>query len=369
MFITVKPTGSRLWHFKHRKDGKEKLLSLGIYPATTLAQARAGRDEARALLASGQDPSDAKKDRKREDQERRGITFAAQAKLYAAKAQHEGRASSTMAKPEWLLDMAIADFGSKPISEVTAPMIRKCLRKIEAKGNYETAKRLRAKIGGVFRYAVANGHAETDPTYALRDALIRPTVTPRAAITDPVALGGLMRAIDAFHGQTTTKIALQVLAILAQRTGELRNAYWQEFDLDAAIWSIPAERMKMRRPHKVPLPPQALALLRELQLLTGSGSYVFPSHVSTARPMPENTLNTALRRIGISAEEMSSHGFRATFSTLANEIGLWHPDAIERSLAHVEGNAVRRAYARGEHWEERVRLADWWAGYLDGVVA
>lgn len=224
-------------------------------------------------------------------------------------------------------------------------------------------------IGGVFRYAVANGYADTDPTYALQGALIRPTVTPRAAITDPNALGGLMRAIDAFHGQTTTKIALQLLAILAQRPGELRNAHWSEFDLDAAIWSIPAERMKMRRSHKVPLPAQALALLHELRPLTGSGSFVFPSLVSTARPMSENTLNTALRRMGISADEMTSHGFRATFSTLANESGLWHPDAIERALAHVEGNAVRRAYARGEHWEERIRLADWWAGFLDEVRA
>lgn len=272
-----------------------------------------------------------------------------------------------MAKMEWLLGMAIADFGAKPITEITAPMILKCLRTVEDQGHFETAKRLRAKIGGVFRFAVTNGAAESDPSYALKDAHIRPTVTPRAAITDLVELGGLMRAIDGFHGQVGTQIALQLLAILAQRPGELRNAKWPEIDFEAAIWSIPAERMKMRRPHKMPLPARALDLLRDLQQLTGAGEYLFPSLVSISRPMSENTLNTALRRMGFSAEEMTSHGFRATFSTLANESGLWHPDAIERSLAHVEGNSVRRAYARGEHWEERVRLAEWWAGFLEKV--
>lgn len=325
LFIAVKPTASRLWHFKYRIDGKEKLLSLGIYPAVSFAQARAGRVEARPLLANGQDPGEARKDRKLKDQEKRGITFAAQASLFAAKAKREGRAASTIIKTTGFWTLLSRIFGKRPISEVTAPMVLRCLHKVEAKGNYETAKRLRAKIGGVFRYAVANGHAETDPTYALRDALIRPTVTSCAAITDPVALGGLMRAINVFHGQTTTKIELQLLAILAQRLGELRNAYWQEFDLEAEIWSIPAERIKMRRPHKVPIPPQALALMRELQLLTGSGSYVFPSLVSTTRHISENILNTILGRMGISAEEMTSHGFRATFSTLARDHAKHNP--------------------------------------------
>lgn len=291
------------------------------------------------------------------------------AQAYKAKTIKEGKAEATLSKTEWLLGIANADIGNKPMSEINSPMVLRCLRKVEAKGNYETAKRLRAVIGAVFRYAIANGSAETDPTYALRDAIIRPTVTPRAAITDAKALGGLLRAIDGFHGQVTTRIGLQLLALLAQRPGELRNAKWGEIDLEAAIWSIPAERMKMRRPHRVPLPAQAVALLKELQQLTGSGDLLFPSLVSAMRPMSENTLNTALRRMGVSAEEMTSHGFRATFSTLANESGLWNPDAIERALAHIEGNQVRRAYARGEHWEERVRMADWWAGFLEDVRA
>jgi integrase len=364
LYLLVKPTGSRLWHFKYRIDGKEKVLSAGIYPEVSLAQARAKKDEARGLLAAGEDPNDAKKDRKLQDQARRGNTFEALAQDFISKAAAEGRAPATQKKTEWLLGMAIASFGKKPITEVTAPIVLACLRKVEAKGNHETAKRLRAKIGAVFRYAVAKGLAATDPTYALQGALVRPKATPRAAITDPGALGGLLRAIDGYQGETTTRLSLSLLAILVQRPGELRHAKWPEFDMEAKVWSIPALRMKMRRDHRVPLPDQAIRLLEELHALTGSGEYLLPSLRSVSRPMSENTMNGALRRLGFSGEEVTAHGFRATFSTLANESGLWNPDAIERALAHVEGNAARRAYARGEHWEERVKLAAWWAGYL-----
>lgn len=369
LFLLVKPNGSRLWHMKYRFGGKEKLLSFGAYPAFGLAQARAARDDARALLASGEDPGEAKQERKRLDRERRSATFESRAEAFLNKSRKEGLAPATLNKAEWLLGLASSDFGRKPISEITAPVILRCLRKVEAKGNYETARRLRSKIGAVIRYAVANGVAETDPTHALRDALIRPTVTPRAAITDAKALGELMRAIDSFHGQAVTRLALQLIALLVPRPGELRKANWHEFDFDAAVWSIPADRMKMRRPHNVPLSAQALTHLRALRELTGSGELVLPSLVSSQRPMSENTLNTALRRMGFGADEMTSHGFRATFSTLANESGLWNPDAIERALAHVESNTVRRAYARGEHWEDRMRLADWWAGFLDEARA
>lgn len=369
LFLLVKATGSKSWRVKYRLDRKEKLLVVGDYPAVTLAQARMARDAAKAEIAAGNDPNGTKQELKRVREKQREETFEKHAKTFAAKAAKEGKADSTLAKTEWLLGMAIADFGKIPIGDITSPMVLQCLRKVEAKGNYETARRLRAKIGAVFRYAIANGTAESDPTYALRDALIRPTVTARAAITDAKVLGGLMRAIDTFHGQVVTRIALQLLAILAQRPGELRLAKWSEFDLEAAIWSIPAERMKMRRPHRVPLPAQAIALLKELHPLTGSRDFLLPSLVSPSRPMSENTLNTALRRMGFSADEMTSHGFRASFSTLANESGLWNPDAIERALAHVEGNQVRRAYARGEHWEERIRMADWWAGFLAEVSA
>ena len=369
LFLLMKASGSKSWRVKYRINGKERLLVIGDYPAISLAQARATRDAAKAELAAGSDPNEAKQELKRIKQEVDAETFEKQAKAYTLKTVKEGKANATLVKAEWLLGMACADFGNKPIAQITSPMILACLRKVEAKGNFETAKRLRATIGAVFRYAIANGTVGTDPTYALRDAIIRPTVTPRAAITDAKALGGLLRAIDGFHGQLTTRIGLQLLALLAQRPGELRNAKWSEFDLEAAIWSIPAERMKMRRAHRVPLPAQAVAFLKELHKLTGQGDLLLPSLVSSMRPMSENTLNTALRRMGVSAKEMTSHGFRATFSTLANESGLWNPDAVERALAHIEGNQVRRAYARGEHWEERIRMADWWAGFLEDVRA
>lgn len=369
LFVLVKPTGSRLWQFKYRLYGKEKLLSIGPYPEVGLAKARAARDAARALVAAGLDPSTVKQERKRAQNERRGLTFASQARAYLGKTRKEGLAETTLTKSEWLLAKAIADFGARPISEIDAPMILRCLRKVEAKGNYETAKRLRAKISAVFRFAVANGTADIDPTYALRDALIRPKAKPRAALIEPTALGALMRGIEAYSGQRVTQIALELLALLVPRPGELRQARWEEIDFCARVWAIPAERMKMRRPHRVPLADRAVELLGSLQEITGWTGFLLPSLVSPNRVMSENTLNTALRRMGFGPDEMTSHGFRASFSTLANESGLWHPDAIERALAHQERSDVRRAYARGEHWEERVRLAAWWAQYLSDLKA
>lgn len=369
LFILVKVSGAKSWRFKYRIDGKERLLVIGDYPAVSLAKARQARDVAKAQLADGVDPSEAKQEEKRLRLEAKGQTFEKIGAAFLAKQRQEGKSAATLSKTEYHIKLANRDFGRKPVSEITAPMILKTLRKVEAKGNYETAHRLRARIGSIFRYAVASGIAETDPTYALRDALIRPTRVHRAAIVDPKALGRLMVEIDGFDGQATTRIALKLLAILAQRPGEVRNAKWDEIDLAEAVWSIPAAKMKMRRDHNVPLPKQALKLLEHLRAMNNKGDYLFPSLRTWTRPMSENTLNAALRRMGYSGDEMTAHGFRASFSTLANESGLWNPDAIERALAHVEKNEVRRAYARGEHWEERVRLADWWAGFLDEVRA
>lgn len=227
------------------------------------------------------------------------------------------------------------------------------------------AVRSRGMYIAVFRYAVATARAESDPTFALKGALARPNVKPRPAITDKKAFGALLRAIDGFRGQPETCAALKLMALLAPRPGELRLAHWREFDLDTAAWTIPAERMKMRREHRAPLPRQAVAILRELHGLTGRGDLVFPSIRTAARPISENTLNAALRRMGYAQDEMTAHGFRATFSTIANESGKWNRDAIERALAHVEGNAVRRAYLRAEYWDERVAMAQWWADTLD----
>lgn len=369
LFVLVKVSGSKSWRFKYRIDGKEKLLVIGDYPAVSLSQARQARDAAKAQLAEGIDPNEAKQDDKRVKLEAKGHTFENIGAAFLDKQRIEGKSKATLDKTEYHLKLANRDFGRKPITEINAPLILKTLRKVEAKGNYETAHRLRARIGSVFRYAVASGLAETDPTYALRDALIRPTRVHRAAITDPKALGRLLREIDGFDGQATTRIGLQLLTMLAQRPGEIRNAKWAEFDFAAKVWAIPAEKMTMRRDHLVPLPDPAIALLDELRRMNGNGEYLFPSLRTWKRPMSENTLNAALRRMGYSGDEITAYGFRASFSTLANESGLWHPDAIERALAHVEKNEVRRAYARGEHWEERVKLAEWWAGNLEQVAA
>jgi integrase len=365
LYLLVTPRGSKHWKFKYRLNGKERLFSIGTYPNVSLAQARKAKELARAQVADNVDPSRDKKEQQRIRREVTEQTFAKVGEAFYEKQIKEGKAPATLAKTAYHLKIANRDLGQLPISEITAPMILSTLRKVEARGTYETAHRLRARIGSIFRFAVACGVAETDPTYALRDALIRPQRNHRAAILDPKKLGQLMNQIDAFEGQATTRIGLQLLALLAQRPGELRFAVWSEFDMEAKIWSIPAAKMKMRRDHNVPLPTQALSLLRELRSMNNPGEFLFPSLRTWTRPMSENTLNAALRRIGYAGDEMTAHGFRASFSTLANESGLWHSDAIERALAHVEKNDVRRAYARGEHWAERVRLARWWANFLE----
>lgn len=364
--LWVQPTGGRLWRLAYRFGGKQKLLALGAYPIISLADARQARDEAKRLLASGVDPAQEKKEKKARVA---SDNFRSIAEEYIGKLEKEGRAETTLAKINWLLSFAYPIIGDRPIREIDAPAILKVLRTVEARGRYESARRLRSTIGAVFRYAVATVRAETDPTSVLRDALIRPTVTPRAAITDPKALGGLLRAIDTFDGQPGTRAALKLMALLFPRPGELRCAEWDEFGFDKAIWTIPGTRTKMRRPHRVPLSRQAIAILEELREISGDGALLFPSVRTAARPISDNTLNAALRRLGYSKDEVTAHGFRATASSLLNECGKWHPDAIERQLAHVENNDVRRAYARGEHWDERVRMMQWWADYLDKLRA
>jgi len=365
LFLLVNPGGSRLWRLKYRFDGRERLLALGAYPAVTLAKARERRDEAKVLLADGVDPSERRQEEKREAQRLAADTFRNIAEEYVAKLRREGRAPATLAKTEWLLAFAYPEIGDQPIRSILPADVLRVLRSVEARGTHETARRLRSTIGTIFRYAVATTRAENDPTFALKGALTTPTVRHRAAITDPTRLGAFLRSLGAFDGQPTTSAALRLLPILFPRPGELRAAEWAEFDLDAAVWTIPASRTKMRRPHRVPLPSQAVAVLRALKAVTGSGRLLFPCVRSVARPISENTLNAALRRLGYTPDDVTAHGFRATASSLLNESGLWHADAIERQLAHVEGNDVRRAYARGEHWEERVRMMQWWADWLD----
>ncbi len=375
LYIFVPPTGARLWRFAYRFDRKQKTLAIGAYPIVSLSEARAARDGAKLLLSQGTDPSEYKKLNAVTSAIARAATFDVVAAELLEKKRREGKAHRTLEKLRWLYDLAKGGIGSRPISSINSPEVLAVLRTVEGRGQLETAKRLRAVIGEVFRYAIATGRAEIDPTFALKGALTAPVVKHRAAITEPEAFGGLLRAIDDFMGQPTTKAALQLIAILFPRPGELRQAEWKEFDLPAAVWTIPATRAKMRREHRVPLPLQALSILRPLRKLTGTSELVFPGHGMSGgegrriapRPMSENTLNAALRRLGFTADEMTSHGFRAAASTLLNESGLWASDAIEVALAHQYANAVRRAYARGQFWEERVKMAQWWADRCDAL--
>ena len=367
LHIFVTPKGSKLWRMSYRFANKHKLLSIGSYPIVSLEKAREARSAAKRLLADGIDPSEAKKAENRQQRIAAENTFEAVANEYVEKLRREGRAPPTLSKVQWLLGIANPLIGRRPIANISSAEVLDVLRRVEKRGRLESARRLRSTIGSVFRYAIATARAENDPTIALRGALVAPTVTHRAAITDPKALGGVLRAIDGFDGQPTTKAALQLMALLFPRPGELRAAEWSEIDFDAAAWAIPASRTKMRRDHRIPLPAQALVILQDLKELTGNGKYLFPSIRSAHRTMSENTLNAALRRMGYTKDEVTAHGFRATASTLLNESGLWSPDVIERQLAHVEANEIRRAYARGDHWEDRIRMMTWWADCLDGL--
>jgi integrase len=365
LHILIQPTGGKLWRLAYRFAGKQKTLALGAYPAVSLEEARRHRDEAKKLLARSIDPS---AQRKADRHAGEDGTFRAVADEVIAKFEREGRAQATLSKRRWLLGFAVSAFGDRPVADVTASELLTLLRQIEARGLYETAKRLRSTCGMVFRYAIATGRAERDPSMDLRGALTTPQVNHRATIVDPIAIGGLLRAIDGFDGQPTTEAALRLAPYVFVRPGELRQAEWVEFDFDAALWSIPAKKMKMRRPHRVPLARQAVAILRDLRAITGGGRWLFPSVRTSARPISENTLNAALRRLGYGTEEMCVHGFRGMASTRLNEMGRWSPDAIERQLAHQEANAVRRAYTHNaEFWAERVLMMQAWADYLDGL--
>ncbi|MCZ8271745.1 MAG: integrase arm-type DNA-binding domain-containing protein [Beijerinckiaceae bacterium] len=377
LFLVVNPNGSKHWRMGYRFDGKESVMSLGSYPGVSLREARDKRDKAKDLLREGKNPNQ----QKRMDRIAQAVSGANKFELIAnellAKKRRENRAEATIAKTEWLLSFAMPSLATRPITEITAADVLFVLRQVEKRGRHESARRLRSVIGEVFRYAIATARAKDDPTFALRGALTAPAVKHRAAIIEPEAFGGLLRAIDSFDGQPTTKSALQLMALLFPRPGELRMAEWREFDLENATWTIPGSRTKMRREHKVPLARQALAILDGLKALTGRGDLVFPGYGmgSSAgkpvkpRPISENTMNGALRRLGYGPEEMTSHGFRAAASTLLNESGKFSPDAIERALAHQDEDKVRRAYSRGAFWSERVAMAQWWADYLDVLRA
>jgi len=364
LFLLVRSNGSRWWRFKYRRPGthKENLLSLGVYPDVSLRKARERRDEARRLLADGIDPGDKRK----AEQAAGAETFEAIAREWFAKYSPNwapGHSSKIIRRLE--LDV-FPWIGGKPIVSITAPDVLTVLRRIESRGVIETAYRAKTNIGQVMRYAIATGRANLDPTPSLRGALAPSPERHHATITDPDRIGELLRAIDAYAGDYVTRAALLLAPLVFVRPGELRHAEWAEIDLDAGEWRIPADKMKMRAPHIVPLASQAVATLRDLQPLTGSGRYVFPGARSRKRAMSENTVNAALRRMGFDKGTMTGHGFRSMASTLLNEQG-WNRDAIERQLAHAERDAIRAAYNYAEHLPERRKMMQAWADYLDSM--
>lgn len=365
LYLLVTPSGGRYWRMNYRRYGKQKTLAFGVWPDIGLAEARAECDAARKVLARGEDPAERIKLDRIAATVAASNSFEAVADEWLSKVEKEGRSSVTMKKLRWLLGFINASIGKRPIAAISAQELLLMLRKMEGNARYETAKRLRSTCSQVFRYAIATARAERDVAADLRGALIAPKPAHRAAVTTPKAAGELLRAIEGFQGQPNTLAALRLLPHVFVRPGELRFAEWQDFDLERAIWTIPPHKTKMRRAHAIPLSRQALAILASIEHDADYSSYLFPSLRSVRKPMSENTINAALRRMGYAQDKMTGHGFRAMAATLLNEMGLWHPDAVERQLAHCDNNAVRRAYTRGEYWDERVRMMQHWSDHLD----
>ncbi|MEG3147691.1 tyrosine-type recombinase/integrase [Sphingomonas sp. RT2P30] len=365
LYLLVTPCGARYWRMNYRHLGKQKTLSFGVWPDTGLAEARADRDAARKVLARGDDPAERIKLDRIAATVAASNSFKAVADEWLIKLEKEGRSPVTMKKLRWLLGFINASIGKRPIASVPAHELLVMLRKMESKGRYETAKRLRSTCSQIFRYAIATARAERDVAADLRGALIVPKPVHRAAITTPNEAGALLRAVESFEGYPNTRAALRLLPHVFVRPGELRFAEWADFDFDKGVWTIPPHKTKMRRLHAIPLTRQVLAIIASIEHDADYSSFLFPSLRSVDRPMSENTINAALRRMGYAQHEMTGHGFRAMAATLLNEMGLWHPDAIERQLAHCDNNAVRRAYTRGEYWDERVRMMQHWSNHLD----
>ena len=368
LVIEVPPTGSLRWRYRYRHRGKAKMLGLGTYPAVTLATARQKLTDARRLVQQGVDPSAERKQAKQAIVETAAVvadTFNAIAHDWMAA---RDVAEITALKTRWIIETFLTpDLGQRTIGEITPRELLTVLRKIESTGKIETARRAKITAGQIFRYAIIEGKTEIDPTASLRGALKSVNTKHHAAITDPTRMGELLRAIENYSGQPATLHALRLAPLVFVRPGELRHAAWAEFDLDGGMWRIPAQRMKMKAAHLVPLSTQAIAILRDLHPFTKDSNYVFPSVRTTQRPMSENTVNAALRSMGYASDEMTGHGFRSMAATRLNEMG-WRADAIERQLAHAESNKVREAYtSAAQYLDERKRMMQAWADYLDSL--
>ena len=367
LYLLVNPVGSKLWRLKYRMHGVERKLALGSYPDITLAEARTSRDAARKYLARDIDPNAIKRQSRIRASVSAGNSFASVAEELIEKKKREGLSPATLEKQRWLLKLLGPEFGRQPVADITPQELLHELKKHERRGRLEATKQLRSFASRVFRYAAATARAERDPAQLLLGALTSPPVKHFAGITDPKEFGGLLRAIEGYQGDPSVIYALKLTPHVFQRPGEIRKMEWSEIDVAKAVWTIPTARMKMRRAHTVPLSRQALAILGEMRQLSGAGRFVFPSIRSSARPISDNTVNAALRRMGYRKDQMTAHGFRTTASSLLNESGEWNPDAIERALAHAVAGSVRRIYNQSAYWGERVQMAQWWSDLIDGL--
>ncbi|HNZ32261.1 MAG TPA: integrase arm-type DNA-binding domain-containing protein [Smithellaceae bacterium] len=364
LYLLITPSGGKLWRFKYRFDNKEKKLAFGSYPEIRLLDARRKRDDARRLLANNVDPDAVRKAQKQANIEE-AETFEVIAREWQDKFKSkwlEGYSEKIMRRLElnvfpWM--------GSRPIKDIKAPELLSVLRRIESRGALELAHRTRNVCGQIFRYAVATGRSERNPAEDLKGALSPVKTTHRAAIIEPKDVGKLLRSIDSYQGSFTVQCALKFAPLVFVRPGELRHAEWSEINLENAEWNIPGSKMKMKEPHLVPLSKQAIAILTELKDFTGSSRYVFPSERTFDRPMSNNTILAALRNLGYTKEEMTPHGFRAMARTILDEVLQVRPDFIEHQLAHAVRDPNGRAYNRTSHLEERRKMMQQWADYLD----
>lgn len=364
LFLLVKPNGSKLWQQKYRFADKERLLSHGPYPDVSLAKARRKRDDARELIADGKDPATQKKLDKIAAEKAARTTFKLVAEEYLDSLELRGLAPATLRKQRWYLLELAKSLHRRPIGEITPAEALYLLKSIEKSGRRETARKMRTSMSAVFRLAVVTMRAETDPTSALKGALVPPKVTGRAAITDEQQFGALLRSFEDFSGWPIIVDAMKFQILTMSRPGEVRGAKKDEFDRKKGVWTIPAERMKMRREHKVPLSKQALAIVEENWPEIDGVELLFPSLVSNRKWLSENAFNSALRRMGYRKEEVTAHGFRVTASTILNSRG-FDPDVIEAALAHQDTNAIRRTYNRSTYWDQRVVLMQAWADLVE----
>jgi integrase len=368
LFLLVSPAGGKWWRFKYRFGGKEKLLSLGTYPEISLSQARERRDIARKQVAIGIDPSEARKALK-ESKTQDENTFEVVAREWFGKFSTNWAPGHAIKIKNRLENDVFPYMGERPIIDIKAPELLMVLRRIESRGALDTAHRARTNCSQIFRYAVATGRAERDPAADLRGALPPAKDGHFSAITDPGKAAGLLRAIDGYQGSFVTKCALKLAPLLFARPGELRQMEWIEIDFDAGEWNIPAEKMKTRQPHLVPLARQAIGILRELHSLTGNGRYVFPNPRTSKRPMSNNGILAALRRMGFEKGEMTGHGFRAMARTILDEVLQVRVELIEHQMAHNVRDPLGRSYNRTTHLDERRKMMQTWADYLDGLKA